>query len=102
MNLALRLASVALLLVVWLASAHFVGTRLLPAPQTVWLAIVQEARSGALAFNLGVTLARVAAAFAIAMILGTALGLAMGRAPLFDKLADPWLIVLLNLPALVI
>jgi NitT/TauT family transport system permease protein len=102
MNLALRLASVALLLMVWLASAHFVGTRLLPAPQTVWLAIVQEARSGALAFNLGVTLARVAAAFAIAMILGTALGLAMGRAPLFDKLADPWLIVLLNLPALVI
>jgi NitT/TauT family transport system permease protein len=102
MNLVLRLGSVALLLVVWLAGAHFVGARLLPPPQTVWFAIVQEARSGALAFNLGVTLARVAAAFAIAMILGTALGLAMGRAPLFDKLADPWLIVLLNLPALVI
>ena len=38
----------------------------------------------------------------IAMMLGTAFGLAMGRAPLFDRLADPWLIVLLNMPALVI
>ena len=46
--------------------------------------------------------ARVAVAFAIAMALGTVLGLAMGRDALFDRLADPWLVVLLNLPALVI
>lgn len=102
MNLALRLASIALLLAAWQAASHVVGTRLLPDPQMVWLAIVQEARSGALAFNLGVTLSRVAVAFTIAMILGTAIGLAMGRVPLFDRLADPWLVVLLNLPALVI
>jgi NitT/TauT family transport system permease protein len=102
MNLALRLASIALLLAAWQAASHVVGTRLLPDPQMVWLAIVREARSGALAFNLGVTLARVAVAFTIAMILGTAIGLAMGRVPLFDRLADPWLVVLLNLPALVI
>jgi NitT/TauT family transport system permease protein len=102
MNLILRLASIVLLLAVWLACSHVVGARLLPTPQAVWLAVVQEARSGALAFNLGVTLARVAAAFTIAMILGTALGLAMGRVALFDRLADPWLVVLLNLPALVI
>ena len=102
MNLPLRLASIAMLLVAWFAGSHIVGTRLLPAPQMVWLAIVQEARSGALVFNLGVTLARVTVAFMIAMMLGTAFGLAMGRAPLFDRLADPWLIVLLNMPALVI
>jgi NitT/TauT family transport system permease protein len=102
MNLALRLASIALLLVAWSAGSHIVGSRLLPEPQTVWLAIVQEARSGALALNLGVTLVRVAVAFTIAMLLGTAIGVAMGRVRLFDQLADPWLIVLLNLPALVI
>jgi NitT/TauT family transport system permease protein len=102
MNLALRLASIALLLVAWLAGSHILGTRLLPEPQTVWLAIVQEARSGALAFNLSVTLVRVAVAFTIAMLLGTAIGLAMGRVRLVDQVADPWLIVLLNLPALVI
>ena len=102
MNLALRLLSIALLLAAWVAASHFAGTRLLPEPQTVWFAIVREARSGALAFNLGVTLARVAVAFAIAMTLGTIIGLAMGRIRAFDQLADPWLLVLLNLPALVI
>jgi len=102
MNLALRLISIALLLVAWFAGSHVIGTRLFPEPQTVGLAIVQEARSGALAFNLGVTLARVAVSFTIAMALGTVIGLVMGRVPVFDGLADPWLVVLLNLPALVI
>jgi len=102
MNAVARLASIALLLAVWFAGAHLAGARLLPGPQAVGLAIIQEARSGALAFNLGVTLLRVAAAFAIAMALGTVLGLAMGRLPLADRLGDPWLVVLLNLPALVI
>ena len=100
--MALRLISIALLLAAWFAGSHVVGTRLFPEPQTVALAIAQEARSGALAFNLGVTLARVAVSFTIAMALGTAIGLAMGRVRLVDQLADPWLVVLLNLPALVI
>jgi NitT/TauT family transport system permease protein len=102
MNLALRLVSLALLLAAWFAGSHLVGARLLPEPQAVGLALVHEARSGALAFNLGITLARVAVAFTIAMALGAVLGLLMGRDPLFDRLADPWLVVLLNLPALVI
>jgi NitT/TauT family transport system permease protein len=75
---------------------------LLPPPQDVGFALFEEARSGALAFNLGLTLARVAVSFALAMALGTAIGLAMGRFPVADRLGDPWLIVLLNLPALVI
>jgi NitT/TauT family transport system permease protein len=102
MNLALRVGSVALLLVAWLAASHLVGPRLLPAPQTVALAIVDEARSGALAFNLGVTLLRVLASFTIAMAFGTVIGLVMGRMSAIDRLVDPWLVVLLNLPALVI
>ena len=73
-----------------------------PTLETVGLAVVAEARSGALAFNLGVTLARVAVSFAIAMALGTVMGLAMGRFPTINRLGDPWLVVLLNLPALVI
>jgi NitT/TauT family transport system permease protein len=102
MNVALRLVSIALLLAAWFVGSQIVGPRLLPEPQTVGLAIAEEARSGALAFNLGVTLARVAVSFAIAMALGTAIGLAMGRVPVFDRLADTWLVTLLNLPALVI
>ncbi len=102
MNLALRFGSIALLLIIWEAGSQLIGTRLLPPPQVVVLAVAHEARSGALAFNLGITLLRVVASFTIAMAFGTVIGLAMGRAPLFNRLADPWLIVLLNLPALVI
>jgi NitT/TauT family transport system permease protein len=102
MNVALRLASIALLLALWFAGAQLAGPRLLPTPQAVGLAIVTEARSGALAFNLGVTLARVAVAFSIAMMLGTVFGLAMGRNRMADRIGDSWLVLLLNLPALVI
>jgi NitT/TauT family transport system permease protein len=99
---ALRLISLGLLIAAWSVGSHFAGARLLPGPQAVALAIMAEARSGALAFNLGVTLARVAASFVIAMALGTVLGLLMGRYRSVDRLGDPWLVALLNLPALVI
>src|SRR5436309_12717785 len=75
---------------------------MLPDPQAVAIAILAEARSGALAFNLAATLARVAVAFVIAMAAGAILGFLMGRFRTADRLGDPWLIVLLNLPALVI
>ena len=73
-----------------------------PGPEAVFAAVVAEGRSGALILHLSATLARVALSFALAMALGTALGLLMGRVKLADKLGDPWLVVLLNLPALVI
>jgi NitT/TauT family transport system permease protein len=91
-----------LLLIVWTIAAHLAGGRLLPDPQSVVLTLIDEARSGALALNIGATLARVAAAFVIAMAIGSAMGLVMGRFQMADRLGDPWLIVLLNLPALVI
>jgi NitT/TauT family transport system permease protein len=102
MNLVQRTVSIAFLLAVWFAGSQMIGARLLPPPQAVALAILDEARSGVLGFNLGVTLARVAVSFAIAMALGSVIGLAMGRAAVFDRLADPWLVMLLNLPALAI
>ena len=98
----LHFGSIMLLLVAWFVASHLIGERLLPEPKTVALALLDEARSGALTFNLGVTLLRVFASFAVAITLGAAIGLLMGRNPIFNWLADPWLIVLLNLPALVI
>ncbi len=74
----------------------------LPPPPAVLAAVMTEARSGALFFNLGVTLARVALAFILAMTLGSAIGYLMGRVRLANRLGDPWLILLLNLPALVV
>ncbi len=100
--MALRLLSLALMIAAWYAGAQLAGPRMLPDPQAVALMIVSEARSGALAFNLGATLARVATAFTIAMVIGSVIGLLMGRSRIADRFGDPWLVVLLNLPALVI
>ena len=80
----------------------FADTRLLPGPIKVWAALVALAQSGALAHHIGVTLLRVLASFLIAMVIGSALGLALGRSPKADRLFDPWLVLFLNLPALVV
>jgi NitT/TauT family transport system permease protein len=99
---ALRLVSLALLLAAWFIGAQIAGPRMFPDPQTVALAIFHEAESGALGFNLLATLLRVIVSFVLAMAAGTAAGLVMGRYRVADRLGDPWLVVLLNLPALVI
>ncbi len=64
-------------------------------------ALASGLRDGTLAYHLGVTLARVAAAFILAMVIGTAIGIVMGRSRLVDRLFDGWLVLFLNLPALV-
>jgi NitT/TauT family transport system permease protein len=98
----LRLASLALLVTAWSIGSWTAGEQMLPAPTTVLTTIIAEARSGELFFHLAATLARVAVAFTLAMTIGTMIGLAMGRVALIDRLGDPWLVVLLNLPALVV
>ena len=98
----LRFASFAFLLLAWQAGASYAGPRKLPGPFAVAQAMLHEAQSGALFFNLGVTLLRVAAAFGIAMVIGTVAGVVMGRSRKLDQIGDPWLVALLNLPALVI
>lgn len=98
----IRLASFAAMLLLWLALAHFSDARHLPGPIAVAQTIFDEARSGELFLNLAATLARVGAAFAIAMSVGSLIGYLMGRSRLADKILDPWLVVLLNLPALVV
>jgi NitT/TauT family transport system permease protein len=97
-----RLASLILFFAIWWLASLFAGPQMLPGPDQVLSVIVAQARTGELFFQVGVTLARVFVAFSLAMIGGTALGFIMGRTKLADSLGDPWLIVLLNLPALVI
>ncbi|WP_315811363.1 MULTISPECIES: ABC transporter permease [unclassified Bradyrhizobium] len=98
----LRLLSFALLLATWWIAAAVAGSAKLPLPSAVLAVAVAEARSGALFLHLGATLARVALAFTLSMALGSAIGFLMGRSQLANRLGDPWLILLLNLPALVV
>lgn len=95
--------SLCALVLAWWAGAQALGDpSVLPAPGEVWAVTVNEARSGELWLHMGATLARVAAAFTLAMGLGTAIGIVLGLYPRLNKWADPWVVVFLNLPALVI
>jgi NitT/TauT family transport system permease protein len=94
--------SMGLLLLLWQIAAWIAASpRLLPAPFTVFEVLGAEMASGQLLYHLGMTLWRVGASFVIAMAIGTAVGLVMGRSRLIDALGNPWLVFFLNLPALV-
>jgi NitT/TauT family transport system permease protein len=97
----LRLISALLLLAVWQAAA-LSGSALLPGPVAVARALIDDLTQGYLLSDLGYTLARVAASFVIAMAAGSAIGMLMGRSRRVDRLFDLWLVLGLNVPALVI
>lgn len=95
-------ASLAVFVALWGLAAWFVGSRHLPGPSAVLDVLLKEAASGALWHHLGITLFRVTLAFSVAMLLGAAIGLAVGANKTADKFFDSWLVLFLNLPALVI
>ena len=97
-----RLLSILALLALWQVAALFADSRALPAPGAVFAFIADEAVHGELLSNIAITLARVAAAFFVAMAIGCAIGIALGRVQRLDRAFDTWLVVLLNTPALVI
>lgn len=97
----LRILSALLLLALWQA-ASLGGSPLLPGPVRVAHALVDDVVAGHLLSDLAITLARVAASFIIAMAVGSAIGMAMGRSQRVDRLFDLWLVLGLNIPALVI
>ena len=96
-----RILSLAALIAIWVLAAALTQSRLLPGPLAVGAVTLADLRSGELPFQMGCTLARVIGSFAIAMVLGVIAGYAMGRSKTLDRYADPWLIVLINMPALV-
>src|SRR3546814_8412706 len=61
----------------------------------------RDLADGSLIHHTGITLARVAVSFCLAMLIGTAIGLAMGRWQRVDRFFDGWLVLFLNVPALV-
>jgi NitT/TauT family transport system permease protein len=102
-NAPVRLLSLLALILVWWLVAWFAASpQLLPAPNRVFWMLLRLVRSGDLPFDIAVTLARVAAAFVIAMSLGSVIGYFAGRSARLDAVIDPWLTVGLNLPVLVV
>ena len=97
-----RLLSLVALLLLWQVAAALVADpALLPSPLATLQAGYAELMRGELLRNVAITLARVAVAFALAMLIGSAIGIVLGRSPALDQIFNGWLVIGLNLPALV-
>ncbi|MBU3030932.1 ABC transporter permease [Paracoccus marinaquae] len=91
------------MLVLWIVIARISDNpRTMPGPDAVAARIWQLAAAGELWFHAGMTLFRVLASFVLAMAVGLALGLWMGRSRTADHWLNPMLVIALNIPALVI
>jgi NitT/TauT family transport system permease protein len=100
---AVRALSLVALIAFWAVLAELNGNpRVLPGPWDVAPRIWAELMSGELVRHIGATLLRVVAAFTVAMAVGVALGIVMGRSVAINRWLDAWLVVFLNLPALVV
>lgn len=78
------------------------SNRLFPSPIAVAVELWDLTLHGKLLADLGKTLLRALIAFVIAMAIGTVLGITFGRVRWADRLFSTWVVVGLNLPAIVI
>ncbi len=95
------LLSIATLIGLWQWTASLLASPLLPDPAAVATVLDHEIASGRLPHHLGITLARLGLSFVVSMVLGTVIGIVLGRHPVLDRFFDSWLIIALNIPALV-
>jgi NitT/TauT family transport system permease protein len=91
-----------LLLLLWQVLAMHYANRLFPTPIDVAGHIWVLATSEKLIPDFGKTLGRAAIAFVLSMLIGGVIGIVLGRIRWLDRLFAGWVVVGLNLPAIVI
>ena len=96
-----RFISILFLILIWEIISRIIGDKIiLPSPTDVAESIKYHA-SKDLFHHVYITLLRVFTAFFLAMIIGSVIGIVMGRKKKIDDYLDGWLILALNVPALV-
>lgn len=95
-------ASIPLLLVLWQIASVAVQHRLFPSPIMVFAELYDLALHKTLLADIGKTLYRAAAAFVVAMIAGIVIGGILGRFRALDGLFGNWVLIGLNIPAIVV
>ena len=98
----LRIASISIFFLIWELSSRLLEVDLLPGPENVFEKIIEEFESNELFFHTLITLKRVFISFIIAMFIGSFFGIFMGRREKLNVFLDDWLVLGLNVPALVI
>jgi len=96
------LSLVGFVVVWWIASRVAASASLLPSPEAVAAFVWRECVNGSLPRAFAATLIRVAVAFALAMVGGSIVGYVAGRSARMNAWLDPWVVIALNLPVLVV
>jgi NitT/TauT family transport system permease protein len=97
----LSVLSILLFLALWQATAQYTDSPTLPSPIAVAKVFWVECLNGQIPYHLGVTFRRLIISFSVSMLLGCAIGIALGRRPEVNAFFDNWLVIFLNVPALV-
>ncbi len=97
----LPVLSLLALVLVWQVLATCLNSNNLPIPLVVGNVLWQGCLSGQIPYHLGITLLRLVVSFSIAMLLGCGIGVVLGRNKKLDAFFDNWLVIFLNIPALV-
>ncbi len=97
----LAVISTLLLLAIWQTAALISHSPTLPTPGQVGVVLWQATLSGELPYHLGITMLRLLASFSSAMLLGCAIGVVLGKNKTLNAFFDNWLVIFLNIPALV-
>jgi NitT/TauT family transport system permease protein len=105
-SIALRLSSIAVLILLWWAAAMAIGDpEILPTPWVIGGTIVADLHSRgpegeSAVFDIGITLARIFVTFAASMIAGIGIGLAMGLNRMFERSLLTVLPLMLTMPTI--
>ncbi|MEL6566758.1 MAG: ABC transporter permease, partial [Pseudomonadota bacterium] len=98
----LGLSLLAMLALWWVAAWLGDDPGVLPSPAEVWRIFLGEMADGEMQLHFTATLLRVTAAFSLAMGFGCLIGFVMGVNATINRWFSAWLVVLLNVPALVV
>ena len=98
---AARITAPLVFLVAWQVIAPMTGSGILPMPADVVEAMWEQLRDGSLLDAFSVSLVRLAIGFALALVVGSVLGLAMGMSPRIEAMLHDFVVVGLTFPYLI-
>jgi ABC-type nitrate/sulfonate/bicarbonate transport system, permease component len=94
------LSLLALILLWWIVSS-LLSARVLPGPVQAVEAMLDDIKDGEIFSHLGITMFRVLASFLLTMLLGIAIGCALGLSKKLASFFNLWMVVGMTIPALV-
>ena len=92
----LRAGGIGAALLLWEIAGRILGERLLAPPSIVFPQYVQMLRDGTMLATLADSLRQMFVAYALALLIGMPLGIAMGRSRVCDALVHPWVSIFVS------